>query len=529
MKDKYIIVHDMGTSSDKAALITVYGKFIAEVKKEYALDHPEPGFAEQNPDDLWEAVCSATTEILARTGVHPDEVAGVTLASQSQCVLPVDREGTPLRPMISWLDGRSADIMRTRVWKHPKIKGYNPFLLLKFLSITGGAPGHTGKDQIGKLLWLKEHEPDMFEKAAFFLDAKDYITFKLTGNMVTSVDLAYIWWMVDSRKQRYTWHPSLCRIAGVSKDRLAEIRESSAIIGGLTREAARDMGLAAGTPVVNGASDLAASAIGSGALGDQEFHICIGTSGWVAGHALKRKIDLAHYTGCIGSAYPQQYYLAMAHQETSGVCLEWMKKQVLYHKEQLLSESHVTEVYQVLDQLAEQAGPGAGGLFFTPWMYGERCPLDDDHIRAGLYNVSLDHSRHHIVRAVFEGVAFNTRWALETLEDLYRKQDEVTIIGGGANSDIWCRIVADIINKPVRRVKNPRQSAGMGAALLASMGLGFIQHFHDIAGYIEYDRTFVPEPANRGLYDSMFREFKNIYQNNRRWYKRVESFRKQGV
>lgn len=521
MKEQYIIVHDMGTSSDKAAMVTVHGRLVAEVKKEYPIFHPAPGFAEQNPEDLWDAICSTTRELVKITKTGPDDIAGITMASQSQCILPVDKEGVPLRPMISWLDGRSADIMRTKVWKKPKIQGYNPFLLLRYLKITGGAPGHTGKDQIGKLLWLKENEPEIFNNTYKFLDAKDYITFKLTGNMVTSIDLAYIWWMLDSRKKDYKWHDKLCKLAGITPEQLSEIRESSAVIGEITEAAAKTTGLKPGIPVVNGASDLAASAIGSGALGNEEFHICVGTSGWVAGHAEKRKIDLAHYAGCMGSGYPYKYYLAMAHQETSGVCLEWLKNNVLYHKQQIVNEANVHEVYQVLDQLAEQAGPGAGGLMFTPWMYGERCPLNDDHIRGGLFNVSLDHSREHIIRAVFEGIAFNTRWALETLEKLYKKQDELPMIGGGAKSDIWCQIMADITNRKIKRVANPQQSAGTGAALLASLGLGYIKSFDDIPRYIKYDKTFSPNPENREMYDRLFKEFKNIYKQNKSWYKRI--------
>ena len=521
MKDKFIVVHDMGTSSDKAALVSVHGKLIAEVKENYPLYHPKPGFAEQNPDDLWDAIYKTTKELLKQTSVNPRDIAGITMASQSQCILPVDEKGRPLRTMISWLDGRSAEIMRTKVWKQPKIQGYNPFRLLKYLTITGGAPGHTGKDQIGKLLWLKEHEPEIFKRTYKFLDAKDYITYKLTGEFVTSVDLAYIWWMVDSRKKQYKWHQSLCKMAGISPEKLSEIKESSEIMGELTKEAAESIGLNPGTPVVNGTSDLAASAIGSGVLKNEKFHICIGTSGWVAGHAEKRKIDLIHYAGCMGSGYPKKYYLAMAHQETAGICLEWLKNSVLYHKQQLISEAHVHEVYEVLDQLAEEAGPGAKGLIFTPWMYGERCPLNDDHVRAGLFNVSLDHNRKHIIRAVFEGIAYNTRWAMETLEKLYRKQDELAIIGGGAKSDIWCQIVADITNRKIKRVQNPRQSAGTGAALLASFGLGYIKNFEDIANYIKYDKYFYPNPDNRELYDRMFKEFKNIYSQNKNWYKRV--------
>lgn len=521
MSEMYIISHDMGTSSDKAILITIYGDIIDSVKQNYPMYHPQHGYAEQDPSDWWNAVCNTTRAVLKKTGVKPKDVVGMTFSSQMQNLIPVSKEGNPLMRSMTWLDGRSADIMREKLWTPPRILGYNIFHLLRFLMITGGSPGHTGKDQIGKMLWLKAYQPELFKSTYKFLDAKDFIIYQLTGNMVTSVDIAVIWWLLDTRKNRNQWHTKLCKLAGIRLDQLPEVRESAAIVGEITKKAAEQTGLLPGTPIFNGAGDLSSAALGSGAIEDGELHISLGTSGWVAGHFTKRKLDIPHYTGCIGSTYPQKYYLGIAHQETAGVCLEWLKNNVLYYKDQLTEERKVAEIYQVLDQLAEQAGPGAEGLIFTPWMYGERCPLDDDYVRAGLFNIGLNHSRDHIIRAVFEGIAFNTRWAMETLENLYSKVDELNIIGGGAKSNVWCQIMADITNRKINRVKDPQQAGAKGMALLASMTLGYIQSYHDIKNYIKIDYSFNPDPDNRKLYDRLFKEFKNIYNQNKKWYKRM--------
>lgn len=521
MAEKYILSHDLGTSSDKAILTTVHGKILDEEKRHYPLYHPKPGYAEQNPEDWWDAVCQTTRAVLKKTKVPPKNVVGLTFSSQTQGLVVIGKDRKPLRPAMIWLDGRSADIMREKLWTPPRVKKYNIFRLLRFLNITGGCPGHTGKDQIGKILWIQHHQPKIFEKAFKFIDVKDYILLKCTGEIVTSVDLAYIWWLLDSRKNRNRWHKGLCKSAGIQMDKLADIKESGALVGKVTPDSAEKLGLLPGTPVINGAGDLSAAALGSGALNDGEFHICVGTSGWVGAHVRKRKIDIPHYTGCIGSAIPGEYYLAMAHQETAGICLEWLKNKVLYHEEQLKKEKHVLEVYEILDQLAEDAGPGAEGLIFTPWMYGERCPLDDDHVRAGLFNVGLNHSREHLVRAVFEGIAFNTRWAMETLENLYHRVSSLNIIGGGAKSDIWCQIMADITNRKIRRVTDPQQAGAKGVALLASLTLGYIASFHEIKEHIVIDREFEPNSENRILYDRLFKEFKNIYKQNKKWYARM--------
>ena len=521
MAEKVIIAHDLGTSANKAVLVTVTGEIVHQAKQEYSMSHPKPGWAEQNPWDWWDAVCQTSRAVIAKSGIRPEDVIAMTFTSQTQGLVPVDNRGNPLRPAISWLDGRSADVMREVLWGPPRIKGYNIRNLVRFLLITGGSPGHTGKDQIGKLLWLQRHEPEIVSGAAKFLDVKDFVIFQLTGQAVTSVDLAVIWWLLDTRKNKNRWHPALCKLAGIRMDQLAEVKESADVAGRLTAEAAEKTGLVPGTPVINGASDLAAAALGSGAIEEGELHISLGTSGWVAGHFKKRKIDLPHYTGCIGSTYPSLYYLGMAHQETAGICLEWLKNKVLYHKEMLKEERHVSEIYQVLDQLAEKAGPGAEGLLFTPWMYGERCPLDDDHVRGGLFNIGLNHSREHLVRAVFEGIALNTRWALETMEKLYWNVEEVRMVGGGANSDIWCQIMADVTNKNILRIADPQLAGAKGVALLAAMTMKFVPSFHDIKKYIKVDRTFSPNPQNRHLYDTLFKEFKAVYRQNKKWYARM--------
>jgi xylulokinase len=292
-------------------------------------------------------------------------------------------------------------------------------------------------------------------------------------------------------------------------------------VGTLTAKAAAETGLQAGIPVINGASDVAATAIGAGSIDDGEMYIHIGTSNWIAGHFSKRKIDIPHYTGCIGSAYPQKYYLGIAHQETAGACLEWIKNNILYHEQQLMEENQINEIFQLFDQLAAKVGPGADGVMFTPWMFGERSPLDDDYVRAGLFNISLNHNRAHLIRAMLEGIAFNNRWAMETLENLYAPVKSMNFIGGGAKSDLWCQIIADITNRQINQIADPQQAGAKGMALLASMTLGYIKSFNEIKKYIQIKNKFVPNPANRVLYDRLFNEYKNIYKQNKSWYRRM--------
>lgn len=521
MAEKYIITHDVGTSSTKSILTTIYGEIIKITQTTYPIHHPKPGYAEQDPENWWQAVCWCTKNLLETSQVAPEDVAGMTFSSQMQSLVPVADDGTPVAPAMTWLDTRSAEILHKKLWTPPRIMGYNIYKLLHFLKITGGSPGHTGKDQIGKILWLQENCPEIYQKVYKFLDTKDYVVYKLTGNMIKSVDLAVIWWLLDTRKNRNQWHPKLCKMTGVNLAHLPEVQPSAAVGGTVTPEAAKLTGLLPGTPIINGAGDLSAAALGSGAIDEGELHIRIGTSGGVAGHFAERRIDLAHYTGCIGSTNPDKYYLGIAAQETAGVCLEWIRKNVLYHQSQLMEEHSVSRIYQVLDKLVAKVAPGADGLIFTPWMYGERCPLDDFSVRAGLYNLGLNHSRDHIVRAVFEGIAFNTRWALETLEKLYNPVSELNIVGGGASSNVWCQIFADVTHRQINQVEAPQLAAARGVALLASMTLGYIDSFEDIKKYIKIENRYQPNPENCQLYDQLFGEFKNIYKQNKKFYRRM--------
>ncbi len=523
MSDRFIISHDLGTSSDKAILVTVKGEIVAIAQRKYPLHHPRPDFAEQDPRDLWTAVAETTREVVEKTGVPVDSVIAVTFSSQMQGLIPVTSDGVALYPSITWLDGRSAEIIERILWTPPRIQGYNIFRLIRFLRITGGTPGHTGKDQIGKILWLRENRPEIFADLYKFIDVKDYIIFRLTGRFVTSVDLAVIWWMLDTRGHRNQWDERLCRLAGITAEQLPEVRRSSDIIGYLSAESARVLGLSEKCAVVNGAGDLSAAAFGSGAIYEGELHINIGTSNWVAGHFTRRKIDLAHYTGCIGSALPDQYYLAMAHQETAGLCVDWLKNQILYENPDQLSMDETNALYRKFDEQAALSTPGASGLLFTPWMFGERSPLDDDYVRAGFYNLSLNHNRSDIIRSVFEGIALNTRWALETLEKLYHPVQDLNMIGGGAKSAVWCQILADVLRRNIHQVSDPQHAGARGVALLASFALGYLNSIGDIKQMIPISKIYSPDPNYSDLYDHYFAHFKAIYRQNRKWFRTMNN------
>ena len=531
MKDEYIIAYDLGTTSTKAVLISDDVKIVASSVEDYETYFPKPGYAEHDPEDWWNTLKSTTKDLLNKTNVQASQIKAITFSSQMQGLLPVDASGIPLMRCIIWMDGRGAEML-SKLWPWPRIMGYNIYRLFrKFLRITGGSPGLAGKDQIPKILWLRKNHPKILEKTSKFLDVKDYIIFRLTGKMITSHDLAYVWWLLDTRKTkgkpRNEWSKSLCKMYKIDTKKLPDLRKPTEIVAGLSEKAASELELLPGTKVINGAGDMTTAAIGSGAVFNGELHCQIGTSGWVAGHVSERKVDISHYTGCVGSAMPDDFYLVMGHQEVAGAALEWVKNKILYFKEELQSKEK-KEVYEIFDELVSDCPPGAKGeggthLFFMPWLMAERCPLDDDHVRGGLINLSLDHDRRHIIRAVFEGVAFNAKWALQTVEKLYNPVEWLAIIGGGAKSKIWCQIYADILNREIRRVENPQEAGALGAAIIAKIALNEIQSLDEIKKYCHYDVIFYPNGENRILYDGLYKEFQQLYKQNRKWFKRLNS------
>ncbi|MFX1501800.1 MAG: FGGY-family carbohydrate kinase, partial [Promethearchaeota archaeon] len=261
------------------------------------------------------------------------------------------------------------------------------------------------------------------------------------------------------------------------------------IIGNITNEVADKLGLDKSTKVIAGAADIPSAAIGSGAVRDFETHIYIGTSDWVICHIPFKKVDMFHNIGSVVSGIPGRYMI-VNEQEIAGGTLSFLRDKILYHKDELLIEEAVPDVYKIFDRIVEKVPAGSNNLIFTPWLIGERCPIDDHTIRGGLYNISLEMSREHLIRAIFEGVAYNVKWAFTYVEKLIKKFvkkensemkkkgviiPEVNIIGGGAQSNIWCQIFADVLNRTVKQVKDPIQANARGAAYIASVGLGYLK------------------------------------------------------
>jgi xylulokinase len=493
----YFIGHDIGTGGCKSVLASAEGDLLARAFEPYPVYYPRAKWAEQDPDDWWHAAVQATRRMMGESGIDPGEVVGVGFAGQMLGVVAVGGGGDLLRRAIIWLDSR-ADEQAERVIR--RLGGRR-----MVIRVAGAAP--SGKDVVCKLAWLKENEPEVFEATRVFLDATGYLVYRATGKMVIDHTGAGGTGVISNRKRE--WSKALVRLLGLPLDKMPPIRSSIDVVGNLQEGAAREMGLGGATQVIAGMADIPAAAAGSGALEDGEAHINIGTSSWLCLSVSRPRNLGKNGIAAVVSADPEMF-LMIGESETAGACLEWFAKN-LYFPGGSWEEGGESALFRQLDEIAQKVEAGAGRLLFAPWMFGERSPVTDTSLRASFVNLGLEHKREHLLRAVYEGVAYNLRWLLDTAAGAGFKCDPLRAIGGGAKSDTWMQIVADVTRRRVEAVENPQEAGAMGCALAAAVATGKGGSFKEIKKAVRVRETFQPDEDCCRVYDELYVAFRCIY------------------
>ncbi|MBN1305101.1 MAG: FGGY-family carbohydrate kinase [Anaerolineales bacterium] len=519
--EKLILSVDLGTSGIKAALITVSGKVLGWETEPVRLLITPDGGAEQSPDEWWTAFLSAAGRLLGRDKAACARVSAVCCSTQGEGTVPVNKDGQALANCILWMDMRGAPYLKQQLAGLVNIDGAGLGKVLRFVRLTGGMPSMTGKDPAGHMLYLRETRPELYEHTYKFLNVLDYLNLRLTGRFVATFDSILTSWVTDNRDpDDIRYHDGLISLLGLERDKLPEIVACSQVIGPLDARVAESLGLRPEVQVVAGSIDNTAAAIGAGTVDDYAMHLYIGTSSWMAAHVPFKKTDVMASLASVPCALPGRYLLT-ALQATAGGNLTYLRDNILYHKDELLQEAKVPDIFKVLDQIAQRVPPGANGVLYTPWIWGERAPVDDKTLRAGLYNLSLNNTREDIIRAFLEGIAFNTRWLLKPVEKfLKRRVESIHIVGGGAQSDVWCQIFADVMNVEIKQAADPIYANARGAAWIGAVGLGEIS-FNDVPGLVEIHRVYAPRPEHRALYDEKFEIFESIYQRLKGVYRRL--------
>ena len=511
----HVLAIDLGTSALKVALVSTDGQVVASEQEKCQVTLLPGGGAEQDPQQWWDLITRASSRLMARGAVAAGSVVAVACTAQWSGTVPVDERGQPIRDAIIWMDSRGAPYVRRITGGAVKVHGYGVVKLVRWLRTAAGIPAQSGKDSIAHILWLKHQEPEIYHRAHVFLEPKDWLNARLTGRLAASFDSIALHWVTDNRRpDRIRYDPALLRLAGIERSQLPELLAATDILGPLSPGPADALGVPAGIPVVVGTPDLQSAAIGSGATRDYQAHLYVGTSSWLTCHVPFKKTSLLHNIASLPSPIPGRYFVA-DEQETAGAALAFLRDRVMF------GAGPPASAYREFDTMAGRASPGSGGVIFTPWLYGERTPVEDRFLRGGFHNLSLSASRDDLVRAVFEGVALNTRWLLGAVERFTgHRLEPIRFIGGGARSDVWCQIFADVLGRTIEQVTDPVNANARGVGLLAAVALGELT-FDQIPNRVQVARSYKPHPAPKELYDQLFREFVGLYRRNRKAHARL--------
>jgi xylulokinase len=529
-EDTFVLAVDLGTGGPKVAVISARGRIASHAFEKVALSLGDDGAAEQMPQDWWEAIVAAARRAVADSSVPPEMIVGVGCTAQWSGTVPVGADGRAIGPSIIWLDSRGANAVKRVVRGALNVQGYSASKAAKWVRRSGGIPSLSGKDPVGHIHFLREERPEVYAAAAVFLEPVDYLNLRLTGLARASHDSITLHWVTDNRDiNAISYDDNLFELAGLERSTLPELVPTGSILGGLTPGAAGELGLLPGTPVVAGTADLHSAAVGSGAVEDFEGHLYIGTSSWISCHVPFKKTDPLTNIASIPSGLPGRYLVADEH-ETGGACLTWLRDNLLYPGDGLdPGATAPDDAFARLNDMAAAVAPGSRGVLFTPWLNGERSPVDDHTIRGGFHNISLSSTRADMVRAVFEGVALNSAWLLGAVEKFTKKRfDSLAFVGGGANSDLWAQIHADVMGCTIRQIADPVLANVRGAGLITQLALGHIQ-LGDIGAMVDVKAVYTPDQDAAAVYAPLLKEFVNLYDKTKGIHKRLNGHRVSGV
>lgn len=513
--DRYVVAIDLGTSALKVGLVSLSGTVAWAMGAELVTSLTEGGGAEQDPAEWWRLVSDAVKAAVRSGVIRPGQIVAVSVTGLWGSTVPVAGDGTPVGPGLLWLDSRGARHARRRFGG--PVFGYSPKKLAIWVRKTAGAPSTSGADSIGHMLYLDLDRPDIAKAARWYLEPVDYLSMRFSGTAAASPASMTGAWLTDTRHlDRLGYDPGLVRMAGVDPGKLPPLRPTGSVIGPVLPDVAATLGLPSGVLVVTGSPDLHSAAAGTGTLAGTGCHLALSTSSWVSCAVTFKKTAAGQQIATVPGVLPGSYLVANNH-ETAAACLRWFRDQII----SAVPQGGARPEFGALTELAAAAPPGAGGVLFTPWLAGGRSPVDDRNSRAGFHNLSLMVGLPAMTRAVLEGVAYHNRWLLEAVERFTRRRlDPVRIFGGGALSDLWCQIHADVMNRVVERMADPVHANLRGAAILAGLALGDLSPA-EAGGLALADRTFRPDMSSRAVYDRLFSEFPRLYKAQKPMFARL--------
>lgn len=503
MTKQYLLGIDIGTSACKIALFSKDGKVEAAASGAYPVYYPRSGWAEQNPDEWWEAVCDTIWKVLDSSGIAPSEIAGVGIDGQSWSAIAIDKEGKVLTNTPIWMDTRAQSIC-DRVNQEIGAE--------KIFELCGNMlqPSYT----TAKILWYKENLPDIYEKIDKILQSNSFIAYRLTGAITQDISQGYGLHCFNMRTG--AWDMDMCERMGIPSSFLPDIVPCHQIIGTVTREAAEQTGLAPGTPVVAGGLDAACGTLGAGVVHAGETQEQGGQAGGMSicieEYAADPRLILGYHV------VPNQWLLQGGTTGGGGV-MRWLEREFGAYERSVAAEKGRTSLQQY-NALAEQVSPGSDGLVFLPYMAGERSPIWDPNAKGVFYGLDFGKTKGHIIRSAMEGVAYSLKHNLDIAESAGAHVKELLAVGGCANSALWMQIKSDITGKSLA-VPFSDTATTLGAALLAGVGVGMYENFEDaVAQTVKITRKYEPNTENHEVYMKNYETYLGLYENLKELMKR---------
>jgi len=504
----YLLGLDIGTTSTRTIIINENGKLVASSTKDYPLITPRPGWAEQNPEDWWDAAVYTIKDVLKSSNISPKDISCVGLSGQMHGSVFLDKEGKVIRPAILWCDQRTKE----QCDEIYKIFGYDDFIKLSY---NKALPGFTAP----KILWLREVEPENYSKVSRILLPKDYIRYKLSGKYVTEVSDASGTILMDITSRN--WSDKILDGLNIARDLLPDVYESAEVTSYVNYFASSVTGLLEGTPIVGGASDNAAGAVGSGIVKERLISDSIGTSGVVfacTGSPLYDRLGRVH-SFC--HALPDMWHLTGVTLSAAG-SLKWYYD-TFGPSKNIVDTYPDTEGYNLLNKQAENIGVGSDGLIFLPYLSGERTPHADPYARGVFFGLSYLHTQDHFVRSIMEGVAFSQLDCLSLIREVGITSDKVVLFGGGAKSKVWRQIISDILNIKIV-ILNIEEGPAYGAALIAGVGAGIYSNVEEACKKtIKEISETNPIRENVKKYRKIYEIYKSLYKDLKDDYKKLHT------
>ena len=486
---RYCLAIDLGTGALKVGLVGEDGSLLAHlsspIESHYRSDIKE---ATQDPNIWWLKIIDLTKAILEANPISRQIVA-VGVTGQWASTVPVDEDARPTGDCLLWLDERGERFSKEVVGG--RVMGYNASAALRFIRKSGGAPSRFGADPIGHIRFIEDQQLEVAKRSRWYLEPVDYITMRLTGVASATHASMTASWLTDNRNlDRMAYDNELVGIAKVPASKLPPLRRVGEVISTILPKVAVELGLSPDVQVVTGVPDLHSGALGSDTVEEGSVHLCLSTTSWISTVRRTKKTDILHSIATVPGVFEGEYLVANNH-ETAGECLDWLSTNVIPPTN---PSTDSATWFEELNRMALGAAPGSGGLIFTPWLAGERSPVDDKTLRSSWIGLTLSTRREEMVRSLFEGVALSNRWLFDPFRKFVvgTKVEKVAMFGGGATSALWCALHAAALEVSVEVISDPTFVNLKGAGYLGLIGVGLVNR-SDLHNLVEVGSVYEPD------------------------------------